>query len=49
METPAEFAARAHDANKQSAKKAISADPTIQRIVKNFNAAVIEDSIEPNH
>jgi DNA polymerase-3 subunit gamma/tau len=49
METPAELTARLHDANKQSAKKAISVDPTIQRIVKTFDATVIEDSIEPTH
>lgn len=48
METPAESAMRSHDASKQSAKKAISADPTVQRIVKTFNATVIEDSIEPS-
>ncbi len=46
METPAESAARLQDAQKQSAKKAISADPTVQRIVKTFDASVIEDSIE---
>lgn len=45
-ETPADHVARLQDANKQSAKKTISADPTIQRIVKTFDATVVEDSIE---
>ncbi|OGT33990.1 MAG: DNA polymerase III, subunit gamma and tau [Gammaproteobacteria bacterium RIFCSPHIGHO2_02_FULL_39_13] len=49
METPAQQAARSQEANKQSAKKAISADPSIQRIVKTFDATIMEDSIEPTH
>jgi len=47
-ETPADIARRTLDENKQSAKKAISADATIQRIVKTFDATIIENSIEPN-
>ncbi|MCX7125323.1 MAG: DNA polymerase III subunit gamma/tau, partial [Gammaproteobacteria bacterium] len=46
-ETPADIAERVHDAQKQSAKKAISADPAIQRIVTAFDAKLIENSIEP--
>ncbi|OGT43757.1 MAG: DNA polymerase III, subunit gamma and tau [Gammaproteobacteria bacterium RIFCSPHIGHO2_12_FULL_40_19] len=46
-ETPADLAVRTQEAHKQSAKKAISADQTLQRIVKTFDATVIEDSIEP--
>jgi DNA polymerase-3 subunit gamma/tau len=46
-ETPVDSLARLHDMNKQSAKNAISADTNIQRIVKTFDATVIEDSIEP--
>jgi len=47
LETPADIAERAHDANKQSAKKAISIDPTVQRIVAAFDAKLVEGSVEP--
>lgn len=49
LETPAHIAVRTRDAQKQSAKKSISADATIKKIVENFEATVIEDSIEPTH
>ncbi|MCX7120525.1 MAG: DNA polymerase III subunit gamma/tau [Gammaproteobacteria bacterium] len=47
MDTPADMAVRAHEADKQSAKIAISADPSIHRIVTTFDAKLLEDSIEP--
>lgn len=49
LETPAHIAVRTRDAQKQSAKKSISADATIKKIVENFEATVVEDSIEPTH
>ncbi|MDP1574058.1 MAG: DNA polymerase III subunit gamma/tau [Coxiellaceae bacterium] len=47
LETPAVSAGRLKETRQQSAKKAISADPTVQRIVNTFGATVIENSIEP--
>ena len=45
-ETPAESAARLQEAQKQSAKKEIAADSSIQQIVKAFDAKIIEHSVE---
>ena len=45
--TPAESAERLREAQKTSAKNAISADQQVQRIVTTFGATVREESIEP--
>ena len=47
LETPAAITERVHDANTQSAKKAISVDPTVQRIVATFDAKLVEGSVAP--
>lgn len=46
-ETPAERITRLQEAQKTSAKKEISADHGVQRIVKTFDATLFQDSIEP--
>lgn len=46
-ETPATLAVRAEETRKKTAIQSISEDPSIQRIVKTFDATVIADSIEP--
>lgn len=47
LETPADVAVRLHEASTESAKKTLSADPSIQRIVKTFDAKLIDESVEP--
>ena len=47
QETPAEADELARTAKMQSAKKAISADPSVQRIIKTFDANLVEESIKP--
>ncbi|PIZ04969.1 MAG: DNA polymerase III subunit gamma/tau [Gammaproteobacteria bacterium CG_4_10_14_0_8_um_filter_38_16] len=47
--TPAQHAEQKQAETKKSAKKAITADQTVQRIVKQFDATLIEDSIEPSN
>lgn len=47
LETPAISAERLQEAQQQSAKRAISVDPTVQRIVNTFGATVVENSVEP--
>lgn len=46
-ETPATLAVRREETRKKTAIQSISDNPSIQRIVKTFDATVIEDSIEP--
>lgn len=46
-QTPAQITQQEQEAKKQSAKKAINADPTVQRIMQQFDATILEDSIEP--
>lgn len=46
-ETPAETAERLQAAKKESAKHAMHADPTLQRMMQQFDATLLEDSIEP--
>lgn len=47
QETPAMIVAQSQEALKQSAKRAISADPTVQRMVNTFGATINEKSVEP--
>lgn len=47
LETPAVSLQRTQERLQQSAKKAVSADPTVQRIVNTFSGTILENSIEP--
>ncbi len=46
-ETPATSAKRLQEAKTASAKMAISTDPSVQTIVKNFDATIVDNSVEP--
>ncbi len=46
-ETPAESAQRIHTEKTESAKKAMQDDPTVKRMMQQFDATLIEGSVEP--
>ncbi len=47
--TPADIAKKAEEDRHEAAKQAISNDPKVQKIMKTFDATIVESSITPTH